>query len=681
MNFVPASTGVAVITLSVALTAPPLAAQILSEQDFLSDIPMAITPTRLSQPVNEIPAAITIITRDMIKASGAREIAEIFNLVPGFQVSYENGHTPIVIYQGLTDQYARRMQVLIDGRSVYSPVVGGVEWSQLPLVMDDIERIEITRGPNAASYGSNAFLAIINIITRHATETAGVFARATRGSNGIRDGVLRFGSAWDQLDYRLTLGYASDEGFADRHDSREVRTTNFRADYQRSPQDTLSLQLGFNNGPRGMDIEDAVLHPERNYEKEVLSRFQQFSWQHDIDNNESLQIQYYHNDHHVDETSQYTDDIREFADDTLISDAVLAFLAGSGYPSRDIQQTLYTSYSADRHDLEAQHTFIPDDDWRIVWGGSFRRDLVYSPGLLGTDSTLHVDTRRLFINNEYNATEKWFFNIGAMWEDNDLTGKSVSPRGAIQLRLDNRHVLRLVMSSATRTPTLLENDGNIVAHFQGDIVDGLNDLFSTDLSEFQFLLGDGNLKNEVIHSREIGLNSFYPATGLSTDFKIFSNTINNLIYFMNDAGTSIPTNGEDITVKGFEAQVDYKSTAGTLVLLGYTYTRIYSDDINEEYTETAPLHDINLLLAKRLPGNIHAGVALYRTTESDGPETGNPVATYNRLDLRLGYPLSLGSFTGELALTARNFGSQDSSWRDDNSVERINYLSISGQWD
>ena len=121
-----------------------------SEEEFFGEIPIVLTATRLAQPATEAPAAISIIDREMIKASGAREIADVFKLVPGFVVSHESGYTPIVMYHGLSDEYARRMQVLIDGRSVYSPSGGGVEWSNLPLTVDDIERIEVIRVPNPA---------------------------------------------------------------------------------------------------------------------------------------------------------------------------------------------------------------------------------------------------------------------------------------------------------------------------------------------------------------------------------------------------------------------------------------------------------------------------------------------------------------------------------------------------
>lgn len=203
------------VNFSSAYAMKPASDVSLSEEDFLAEIPMVLTATRLAQPITEAPAAITIIDREMIRASGAREIADLFRMVPGFVVNHDSGHTPIVSYHGLSNEYVARMQVLIDGRSVYSPVYGGADWTNLPLAIDDIERVEVIRGPNSASYGSNSFLSVINIITQHAAETTGTFVRGTRGSNGVKDIYARYGNTTGDLDYRVTAGINNENGFED----------------------------------------------------------------------------------------------------------------------------------------------------------------------------------------------------------------------------------------------------------------------------------------------------------------------------------------------------------------------------------------------------------------------------------------------------------------------------------
>ena len=128
----------------------------LSEQAYLQDLPVVLSASRLSQPLSEAPNAMTVIDRQMIKASGFRTIPELFRLVPGMYVGNAGANTPIVSLNGISDQYSRRMQVLIDGRSVYLPPFGGVDWPDLPVMIDDIERIEVVRGPAAASHGTNS---------------------------------------------------------------------------------------------------------------------------------------------------------------------------------------------------------------------------------------------------------------------------------------------------------------------------------------------------------------------------------------------------------------------------------------------------------------------------------------------------------------------------------------------
>jgi iron complex outermembrane receptor protein len=164
----------ATLLQSPAVKADKTLSGLPTEDVYFTDIPVVLSVTRLAQPKSDAPAAITVIDRSTIEASGIREIPELMRLVPGFQVGHDYGdvlapeQTPVT-YLGYSDQFSRKMQVLVDGRSVYDPMYGGVRWSELGLLLDDIDRIEVIRGPNAASYGSNAFLGVINIITRDPT--------------------------------------------------------------------------------------------------------------------------------------------------------------------------------------------------------------------------------------------------------------------------------------------------------------------------------------------------------------------------------------------------------------------------------------------------------------------------------------------------------------------------------
>ena len=192
-----------------------IGAAALSEDDFLSQLPIVLSATRLSQALSDTPAAMTLIDREMIRDSGAWDIADLFRLVPGMYVAYnvdkEVVPGSVVSYHGLADPYAKRMQIQIDGRSVYTPLFGGPIWSNIPLALDDIERVEVVRGPSAATYGANSFLGVINIITRHPSETQGTLVSLSTGKLG-NDATLRYGGKSEQADYRLTVQRRDDNG-------------------------------------------------------------------------------------------------------------------------------------------------------------------------------------------------------------------------------------------------------------------------------------------------------------------------------------------------------------------------------------------------------------------------------------------------------------------------------------
>ena len=176
------------------------------EDSFLDDLPVVLSATRLTQAPADAPGSVTVLDRDMIRASGARNISELFRLVPGFQVAMQTGNTPQVTYHGLADEAPRRMLVQVDGRSVYSAYfISGVEWNQIGVDLDDIERIEVFRGSNSAAYGSNAFLGVANIITRSPSETLGAAVRYRVGDSGVNDVGVRLGQQLGDVAVRLSL--------------------------------------------------------------------------------------------------------------------------------------------------------------------------------------------------------------------------------------------------------------------------------------------------------------------------------------------------------------------------------------------------------------------------------------------------------------------------------------------
>ncbi|HSJ80445.1 MAG TPA: TonB-dependent receptor plug domain-containing protein, partial [Thiobacillus sp.] len=300
-----------------AVVACPYAAQAaITEADFLDEMPVVLSVSRMSQPVNEAPAAVTVIDSDMIRASGFRDIPDLLRLVPGFSVAYTRDNTWAVGYHGMADAFSRRFQVLVDGRSFYSAAYGVVNWGELPLSIDDIERIEVVRGPNAATFGANAFFAVINIITKEAVQVPGTFASLQYGEQGMAGVTLRHGGGEGDLNYRLTFSaqnrdrFETDvvDGAASGKLFEESRTyfLNGRADYRLSATDELSAQFGASVGdwqagrlyspPRP----DHFLEPRQ---QDVDAQYAQVKFRRALGVDDEWSLQFYHSRHNIDAPS------------------------------------------------------------------------------------------------------------------------------------------------------------------------------------------------------------------------------------------------------------------------------------------------------------------------------------------------------------------------------------------
>ena len=165
------------------------------EHSYFSSLPVVASVSRLPQRLADAPTSVTVIDRDMIRNLPIRDLNDVFRLVPGFQTYPNNTEAARVTYHGLTDEeFSPRLQVMVDGRSMYSPAFrNGTNWALIPVAIEDIERIEVVRGTNAVSYGSNAFLGVINIITVDPSVVRGFSVSTSYGNQNVRDYSLRTG--------------------------------------------------------------------------------------------------------------------------------------------------------------------------------------------------------------------------------------------------------------------------------------------------------------------------------------------------------------------------------------------------------------------------------------------------------------------------------------------------------
>lgn len=651
-----------------SFAAEPLDLAALSEDDFLADIPVVLTATRLAQPITEAPAAITIIDQDMIRASGAREIADVFRMVPGFVVSHDSGHQAIVSYHGLTDEYAVRLQVLVDGRSVYSPVFGGVDWVNLPLALEDIERIEIIRGPNSASYGSNSFLSIINIITYHSADTTGAYFRGLHGTNGAKNIYGRIGETTGDFDFRVAVSENTYDGFEARADDRHMTTIRLRSDYQINAADNLMMQAGATKGNREIDSKRLSSVDNRR----VNINFEQIRWQRQINNKESLSLQFFHT----------------LEDQDQIFDVILP-------PAVHI--VVDSSTLSERFDLELQHTKQLLDSTRLVWGMGLREDSANGPHIFGTDPALgYTGTRkyfynevaRLFSNVEWRARKDVTFNLGAMWEKSDLADAEFSPRISMNYSITPEHSLRFIASRATRTPSLNEAQSNFSFPVENYPAPPFN---FTSIA----WVGNENIKPERITSYEIGYHANIIRKKLSLDIKRYREKLRDLITL---DGNTIDNSAADpllggyesydnltkANIDGIEANLDFYPFQDTRLVLSHSHTHIDSRNPNvtsAQLRDSAPKRITSILAINRFPGGVTGSFLYYRVGESNGLGSGNPLPGYKHVNLRLALPFKWNGATAEVAFVVQNAMGSYIDWRKDNTAETQKYISVSAQWD
>lgn len=651
----------------------------LSEEAYLGEMPTVLTVSRMAQPVDESPSAVTVIDEETIRASGVVDLTDIFRLVPGMYVGHNAGyfHTvnPTVSYHGLTDAYSRRMQVLIDGRSVYSPIYGGVQWSDIPLAIEDIARIEVTRGPNSASHGANSFLGVINIVTKHTSETLGNMATLTAG--GDRKGVtLRHGGKEGDLQYRITADLKNDDGLQERNDDKRIRMLNFRADYRLNARDELEFQFGYNGGDReeGMLEEDNLLFLPRT--KSVSNRFEQLTWRRALDPESEFRLQAYH-------TREESNDFMATAD---LNDAL-----PPPTPPILVEPRIFRDHDVvtDRYDIEAQHSFAPTAQTRLVWGGSWRVDRTRAPFFLGTRETETFHLSRVFGHLEWTPMPKLVLNAGAMIEDNSFTGSDITPRASVNYKLAPGHTVRASISTATRTPTLLEEKFN-THNVLPTIVPGLTILN-------QRYLATGGLDPERITSREFG---YQASLGRFTfDGRLFHDKIHDLIdgyeleNFPHDpaltpfpADTDTYRNTSDINIHGFEAQAQLRLGTHTRIIGNYSHIRInpnmnadFTSDGEEsrfrELSESMPINSFSLLAWHRFGSGWMGTVGYYQTGETKMPGDGNRVDSARHWDLRLARSFTLGKTQNEISLSSQNALDHDNQeFARYNTMQRRTYL-------
>ena len=625
-----------------------------SESDYLSDVPTVISVSRLAQTLDDTPGALTILDHDFIRMTGARSVVDVLRFVPGFQTtsSFETD-APITTYHGRSDDWANRIQVLVDGRSVYSGLLqgsAGIGWQTLAL--DDIERIEVLRGSNSATYGARAFLGVVNIVSRDARETTGTSASVTRGENAVADIGMRVGWSSGDANFRLSADSVSDDGLQGAFGKNHTERLNLSSHWTLQHGAELDLRAGGVGiyAGRGSVLPDEYGNPARM--RFQGSQFVQADWRATLDDAQDLSI-----------SASHTENVEHDS---------FPFLAHLVLPFGGTLVDFYgapVEFGGNEYidTLTAQHTIRFSPTLRGVWGAELRRERIVSVPQFDQLGGVTTDFTRVFGSAEWRLNDALLLNAGALGEHSTIAGDSLSPRVMLNWHLLPGHTLRAGMSTAFRPPSAFEKFGQVQYY----------DL-SRQYATGYFSYNNGTLISEKLLSRELGYHMAPREAAVSADVRVFSEHISDGITATTDRnGIGLPPrttlNGDDYRIEGVELQADWAPSPATRLFLTQTWTSIAvnaspgggSTRFRTEHG--APRYAASLTLMHSFAQDLHLSL-MHQVADdvalmsiSDSPW----LFSMQRTDVRLAQDLRIAGKKAELSFVLQNLGEpyQDGDWK------------------
>ncbi|HEY4213588.1 MAG TPA: TonB-dependent receptor [Steroidobacteraceae bacterium] len=386
-------------------------------------------------------AAIQVITREQIRRSGATTLPEALRLADNLEVAQKNSHDWGISARGFNTALANKLLVMIDGRTVYTPLYSGVFWDIQDYLLEDVERIEVISGPGGTLWGSNAVNGIINIITRSAADTHGAYVEAGGGQQSEAFGGARFGgSLAPGVDFRvygkyLDMGDEMLPSGMDAEDAWHQARGGFRLDAVASDRDNLSVHGDYYEG-REEVVQTAPIAPGNI--STVSGGNLVGRWAHTFSPDSDLSLQTYYDHTHL----------------TLpVPPAMLGTLPFT------LAGTLRDDL--DTYDVDFQHRFAVGDRNQVVWGLGYRQthDVVQNaPGLAFLPPTLDQNLFSAFIQDELRLAPDWSLIVGSKVEHNDYTGYELEPNVRLQWKVTSNHTLWSAISRAARTPSRVDRD-------------------------------------------------------------------------------------------------------------------------------------------------------------------------------------------------------------------------------
>lgn len=374
--------------------------------------------SKLEESLSDAPASIYVITHNDIRRSGATSLPEILRLAPNLQVARTNTSSQYAISaRGFNNSIGNKLLVLIDGRTIYTPLYSGVFWEQQDTLLEDIDRIEVISGPGAALWGANAVNGVINIITRPAANTQGALVSASVNTEG-HNLSTRYGATADTgTHFRVYAKETELNSTTNAHDNADAlarKQAGFRSDWQQS-DDKFTVQGDIYSGKIG-EMDPVTVD---------ISGFNLLGrWSHRLDNGSELKLQSYYDLTERDAPRIYTDKMQ---------------IA----------------------DIELQHTLTPLRNHQLLWGGGYRmaRDESINSTMLAflpAEKDLYWAT--VFVQDEVSLPARIKLTLGGKLESNSYTGTELLPSVRFAWKPRNNRLLWGEISRAVRAPARLDRD-------------------------------------------------------------------------------------------------------------------------------------------------------------------------------------------------------------------------------
>ncbi len=609
-------------SLSIWLvTWPAIAQEITSTQELsdlkglsiqeLLDVPVT-SVSRRPQKYSDAAAALFVISRDDIRRSGAINIPELLRMVPGVQVAHIDANKWAISARGFNGRYANKLLVQLDGRTLYTPLYSGVYWDVQDTLLEDIERIEVIRGPGATMWGSNAVNGIINIITRSAHDTEGGLMTMGAGNEDKASTALRYGAAVGEKTsvrfyakaFKRDGGrYFSGEEAADEWRDQRI---GFRSDSDVSQADTLTLQGDIYEGEASATLaEGPVL---RDTDTDTSGGNLQARWTRRLASGAGIELQLYY-DH-----------------------------------TRRLSGTL--SEERDTYDLDFQHHFTASGRHALVWGVGYRLtqdDIASVPGGIFTFDPMQRDdsTVSVFMQDDIEfADDALHLIIGTKLEHNDYTGWELQPNIRALWNATVDATVWAAVSRAVRTPSRVDSDVTIRV---GPVV----------------VSGNPDMSSERLTAYEIGLR-VRPLDNLSLDLATFYNDYDHLQTFEFTGSSFSPPFHQVVDNQmqgrshGIELAANWDVSRDWRLKGAYSWFELdiepeadSTDTTSAELWDRAPRQQLSLRSLLDLRHALELDTSLFYV----GGIPNQAVSSYTSLNLRLGWrPVS----DLELSLSGNN---------------------------